>query len=59
MKEAIISSLSTSGTKTAMDKLLTIAKSDQNYQMRRRAVNALSRSEDPRVREALKEIVEK
>jgi HEAT repeat protein len=59
MKEAIISSLATSGTKAAMDKLLAIAKNDQNYQMRRRAVSALGRSEDPRVKEALKEIVEK
>ena len=59
MKDAIISSLAQNGTKTAMDKLLTIAKSDQNYTMRRRAVSALGRSEDPRIKEALKEIVEK
>jgi uncharacterized protein YjiS (DUF1127 family) len=42
-----------------LDKLLAIAKSDQNYAMRRRAVNALARSEDPRVKDALKDIVEK
>jgi HEAT repeat protein len=59
MKDAIISTLSNNGTKAATDKLLTIAKSDQNYQMRRRAVNALGRSEDPRVKDALKDIVEK
>jgi HEAT repeat protein len=59
MKDAIISTLSNNGTKAATDKLLGIAKSDQNYQMRRRAVNALGRSEDPRVRDALKDIVEK
>jgi HEAT repeat protein len=59
MKEAIISTLSNNGTKAAMDKLLAIAKNDQNYSMRRRAVNALGRSEDPRIRDALKEIVEK
>ena len=59
MKEAIISTLANNGTKAAMDKLLAIAKSDQNYAMRRRAVNALGRSEDPRVKDALKEIVEK
>ena len=59
MKDAIISTLSNNGTKTATDKLLAIAKSDQNYAMRRRAVNALGRSEDPRVKEALKDIVEK
>jgi HEAT repeat protein len=59
MKDAIISTLSNNGTKAATDKLLAIAKSDQNYQMRRRAVNALGRSEDPRVKDALKDIVEK
>ena len=59
MKDAIISTLSNNGTKAATDKLLSIAKSDQNYSMRRRAVNALGRSEDPRVKEALKDIVEK
>ena len=59
MKEAIISTLSNNGTKAATDKLLAIAKTDQNYQMRRRAVSALGRSEDPRVKDALKDIVEK
>jgi HEAT repeat protein len=59
MKEAIIGTLSNNGTKAATDKLLSIAKSDGNYSMRRRAVNALGRSEDPRVRDALKDIVDK
>ena len=59
MQEAIISTLAQNGTKTATDKLLSIAKNDQNYANRRRAVNALGRSEDPRVREALKSIVER
>jgi HEAT repeat protein len=59
MKDAVIATLSSNGTKAATDKLLAIAKSDQNYAMRRRAVNALARSEDPRVKDALKDIVEK
>jgi HEAT repeat protein len=59
MKDAIIATLSNNGTKAATEKLLAIAKADQNYQMRRRAVNALARSEDPRVKDALKDIVEK
>ena len=59
LKDAIIATLSNNGTKAATDKLLAIAKGDQNYQMRRRAVNALGRSEDPRVKDALKDIVEK
>ena len=59
MQDAIISTLSNNGTKAATDKLLAIAKTDQNYQMRRRAVSALGRSDDPRVKDALKDIVEK
>ena len=59
MKDAIIATLSNNGTKAAMDKLLAIAKNDPNYSMRRRAVSALGRSEDPRVKDALKDIVEK
>ena len=59
MKDAIIATLSNNGTKAATDKLLAIAKNDPNYSMRRRAVSALGRSEDPRVKDALKDIVEK
>jgi HEAT repeat protein len=59
MREALISTLAQNGTKPALDKLLAIAKNDPNYTMRRRAVSALGRSEDPRVKEALKEIVER
>jgi HEAT repeat protein len=59
MKESIISTLGTNATKSAMDKLLAIASNDPNYMLRRRAVTALGRSEDPRVKEALKAIVEK
>jgi hypothetical protein len=59
LKEATMSVLAQSGTKSATDKLLTIARSDPNYQLRRRAVSQLSRSDDPRVREALKDIVVK
>jgi HEAT repeat protein len=59
MKEAVISTLSENGTKPAMDKLLAIAKTDPNYSMRRRAVNALGHSKDPRIKDALKEIVER
>jgi HEAT repeat protein len=59
MKDALISTLAQNGTKSATDKLLAIAKNDTNYSLRRRAVSALGRSEDPRVKDALKEIVEK
>jgi HEAT repeat protein len=59
LKGAAMSVLAQSGTRAATDKLLTIARSDPNYQLRRRAVSQLSRSDDPRVRDALKEMVVK
>lgn len=59
MKAALISTLSANGTRAATDKLLAIAKGDTNYSLRRRAVSALTRSQDPRVKEALREIVER
>jgi HEAT repeat protein len=46
------------GERVATDKLLAIAKGDEDRTMRRRAISYLSRSEDPRVREVLREIVE-
>ena len=57
LRQATISVLGQSGTRAATDKLLAIAKTDTDYQLRRRAVNELSRSEDPRVKDALKDIV--
>lgn len=56
MREAAISALAQSGTRDATDKLLSIARTDTDFQVRRRAISQLSRSDDPRVAEALKEI---
>jgi HEAT repeat protein len=58
MKEALISVYVESGEKAAIDKLLSILASEENRQLRRRAINQLSRSEDPRVRDALQRIVD-
>ena len=59
MKEALIGFYAQSGDKLAVDKLLTIAKSDENPGIRRRTIAQLSRSEDPRVKEFLKELIER
>ncbi|MFL5614475.1 MAG: HEAT repeat domain-containing protein [Gemmatimonadaceae bacterium] len=59
MKDALIGFYAQSGEKVAVDKLLTIAKSDENPAIRRRTIAQLSRSEDPRVKEFLKEIIER
>ncbi len=45
--------------KAATDKLVWIARNEQNMTLRRRAISALSRNSDPEVREALQAIVER
>ena len=45
--------------KAATDKLVWIARNEQNQQLRRRAVSALSRSSDPTIKQALQDIVER
>jgi HEAT repeat protein len=59
MKDALIGFYAQSGDKLAIDKLLSIAKSDENPGIRRRTIAQLSRSEDPRVKEFLKELIER
>lgn len=59
MKDALINLYAQSGDKLAVDKLLAIAKSDENPNIRRRTIAQLSRSEDPRVKEFLKQIIER
>ncbi len=58
MKESIISALSESGEREAVDKLLTIAKTDESITARRRAISALGRSSDPRVKTELQALAE-
>lgn len=59
MKEALVGHYVQSGDKAAIDKLIAIAKNEENPGIRRRAIQQLSRSEDPRVKEFLKEIIER
>lgn len=56
LRDAIISALAESGDKAAMDKLMAIARSDESPQMRRRAINALGRSSDERVKKFLQDL---
>jgi hypothetical protein len=58
MKEMLISVYVESGEKAATDKLLSILGTEQNAALRRRAINQLSRSDDPRVKAALQKIVD-
>ena len=59
MKEGLIGAYGQLGTRAATDKLLAIARTDTDYSLRRRAIQLLGRSDDPRVRDALKGMVEK
>jgi len=59
MKDALISFYAQSGDRLAVDKLLSIAKNDENPAIRRRTIAQLSRSEDPRVKEFLKDLIER
>ena len=59
IKDAVIAALMESGDKQATDKLMQIARTDDNPSMRRKAVNVLSRSSDERVKKFLSELVER
>lgn len=59
MKSTLIGLYVRSGEKTAVDKLLQIVKGEENLSVRRRAISQLSRSEDPRIKQALQDLVTK
>lgn len=59
VRSMIISELAQNGTKAASEKLLGIARNDESMQLRKKAVSALGRFDDPKIRDALKEIVER
>ena len=57
MKETLIGIYIRNGERPAIDKLLSIVTGEENLSIRRRAISRLSNSEDPRIREALQEII--
>jgi HEAT repeat protein len=59
IREALIGIYSRISDKAATDKLVWIAKNEQNPVIKRRAISALSRSSDPETRRALQDIVER
>jgi HEAT repeat protein len=59
VRATLIAQLASNGTRVAQDKLVSIAKSDPLVSNRRRAIQALGRFDDPRVKEALRELVGK
>jgi HEAT repeat protein len=59
VRATLISQLATNGTRVAQDKLVSIARSDALLSNRRRAIQALGKFDDPRVKDALRELIGK
>jgi predicted secreted protein len=59
LRSALINIYARAADKAATDKLVWIARNEQNSQLKRRAINALSRNSDPTIRQALQDIVER
>ncbi|HSL70795.1 MAG TPA: HEAT repeat domain-containing protein, partial [Longimicrobiales bacterium] len=57
LKDALIGIYRRSGERSAVDQLIAIVKTETNVNVRRRAISALSSSDDPKVKEALKEVI--
>jgi HEAT repeat protein len=57
VRASLIQQLAQNGTRVATDKLVAIAKSDPLVSNRRRAIQALGKFDDPRVKDALRELV--
>lgn len=56
LKDAILATLGESGEKQATDKLMQIARVDENPRTRRKAISLLSRSSDERVKKFLQDL---
>lgn len=57
LKDALVAVYARSGERVAVDKLIAIAQTETNINVRRRAISALSNSDDPRAKEALKNVI--
>jgi HEAT repeat protein len=59
LRQSLINAYSRLDDKAATDKLIWIARNDQNLTLRRRAVSALSRNNDPAIRQVMADIIER
>ena len=59
LKQTLIGLYAKAGERDATDKLIAIAKVEEDRTLRRRAISSLSKSDDPRAKQALQEIVER
>jgi HEAT repeat protein len=58
LKEQIIFALAQQGGEDSVDKMLEIAREEEDSELRKKAIFWLSQSDDPRVAEFLLEIIE-
>ena len=57
LKDALVTAYARSAEPSATEALMTIARTETSVNLRRRAINALSKSNDPKVKELLKDLV--
>jgi HEAT repeat protein len=57
MKETLVGIYIRNGERASIDKLLQIVKSEENLSLRKRTIQRLTNSEDPRVKQALQDLI--
>jgi len=57
MKETLVGIYIRNGERAAVDKLLSIVKGEENLALRRRTIQRLASSDDPRIKQALQDII--
>jgi HEAT repeat protein len=57
MKQTLIAIYIRNGERASVDKLLSIVKSEENMSVRRQTIQRLSNSDDPRIKQALQDLI--
>ena len=57
MKETLVGIYIRNGERASVDKLLQIVKSEENLSLRKRTISRLTNSEDPRIKQALQDLI--
>lgn len=57
LKESVMSMLVRAGDEASTDKLISILKTETNYNIKRNLISRLSNSDDPRIKAALKDMI--
>jgi HEAT repeat protein len=57
MKQALIGIYMRNGERASVDKLISIIKGEENLSVRRSTIQQLSRSDDPRIKQALQDLI--